>query len=160
MVLFYPNGEMRKTSKRKLLKEAEITEYSKLPLLGYQYASGTVIDFMATIQPTNFSKFERFSNMADGIIYKIISSFQESDLLVIVPDRYDVELSIKSAERLHRTANSAQEIEITGDRKVPKSFQNYLSNASNKTNMVNYTFQQWKEISSERLSLLSLSGKC
>ena len=98
--------------------------------------------------------------MADGIIYKIISSFQESDLLVIVPDRYDVELSIKSAERLHRTANSAQEIEITSDRKVPKSFQNYLSNASNKTNMVNYTFQQWKEISSERLSLLSLSGKC
>ena len=138
MVLFYPNGEMRKTSKRKLLKEAEITEYSKLPLLGYQYASGTVIDFMATIQPTNFSKFERFSNMADGIIYKIISSFQESDLLVIVPDRYDVELSIKSAERLHSTANSAQEIEITSDRKVPKSFQNYLSNASNKTNMVNY----------------------
>ena len=142
---------MRKTSKRKLLKEAEITEYSKLPLLGYQYTSGTVIDFMATIQPTNFSKFERFSNMAHGIIYKIISSFQESDLLVIVPDRY---------ERLHRTANSAQEIEITSDRKVPKSFQNYLSNASNKTNMVNYTFQQWKEISSERLSLLSLSGKC
>ena len=49
------------------MKEVEITEYSKLPLLGYQYASGTVIDFMATIQPTDFSKVERFSNVADGI---------------------------------------------------------------------------------------------
>ena len=82
---------MRKTSKSKLLKEVEITEYSKLPLLGYQYASATVIDFMATIQSTDFSKSERFSNVADGITYKIISSFQESDLLVIIPDRYDVE---------------------------------------------------------------------
>ena len=36
-------------------------------------------------------------------------------------------------------ANSVQEIEIISDRKVPKSFQSYLSN---ETNMVNYVFQQ------------------
>ena len=69
-------------------------------------------------------------------------SFPENDLLVIVPDRYYVELSIKSAERLRRTANSVQEIEITSNRKVQKSFQSYLSNASSKTNMVNNIFQQ------------------
>ena len=45
---------------------------------------------MATIQPTDFRKFEKFSNVADGITYKITLNFQESDLLVIVPDRYDV----------------------------------------------------------------------
>ena len=73
--LFYPNGDMRKISKSKLLKEVEITEYSQLPLLRYQYTSATVIDFMATIQPTDFSKFERFSNVADGITYKITLSF-------------------------------------------------------------------------------------
>ena len=56
--LFYPNGDMTKTSKRKLLKEIEITEYSQLTLLGYQYVSATVIDFMATIKSTDFSKFE------------------------------------------------------------------------------------------------------
>ena len=125
LALFYPNGNMRKTSKSKLLKEIEITEYSQLPLLGYQYASATVICFMATIKSTNFSKFERFSNVADGITSKIISSFQESDLLVIVPDRYDFELSIKSAERLRRTETSVQEIEIISNRKVPNSFQSY-----------------------------------
>ena len=118
LALFYPNGYMRKTSKNKLLKEVEITEYSKLPLLGYQYASTTVIDFMATIQLTDFTKFERFSNVADGITYKIVSSFQESDLLVVVPDSYEVELSIKSAKRLRRTANSVQEIETISHRKV------------------------------------------
>ena len=60
---------------------------------------------MAEIQPTDFSKFERFSNLADGITYKIISSFQESDLLIIVSDRYDVILLIKVAERLRHTTN-------------------------------------------------------
>ena len=127
---------MRKTSKFKLLKEVEITEYSKLPLLGYQYASATVIGFMATIQPTKFSKFERFSNVADEISF--------CWLLVIVPDRYNVELLIRSAERLRRTANLVQDIEITSSRKVLKWFQSYLINASNKTNMVNYIFQKWK----------------
>ena len=98
---------------------------------------------MAIIQPNDISKFERFS-IADSITFKIISSFQESDLLVIVPDRYNVELSIKSVERLRRTANSAQEIEIISDRKMPKSFQSCLSNVSKKTKMVNYIFQQGK----------------
>ena len=58
LALFYPKGDMRRTSKSKLLKEVEITEYSKLSLSGYQYASNastTVVNFMATIQPTSFS---------------------------------------------------------------------------------------------------------
>ena len=49
------------------MKEVEITEYPKLNWLGYHYARATVIDFMAQVQPTDFSKFERFSNVADGI---------------------------------------------------------------------------------------------
>ena len=35
---------------------------------------------------------------------------------------------------------------------MSKSFQSYLSNANNKTNLLNYIFQQWKEIFSEHLS--------
>ena len=72
--------------------------------------------------------------------------------MVIVPDHYDVKLSTRSAERLHCTANSVQEIETISNRKMPKSFQSYLSNASNKMNMVKYVFQLWKEILSEHLS--------
>ena len=35
---------------------------------------------------------------------------------------------------------------------MPKSFQSYLSNASNKINIVKYVFQLWREILSEHLS--------
>ena len=101
------------------------------------------------IKSTDFSKFEQFSNVADGITSKIISYFQESDLLVIVSDTYGFELSIKSAERLRRTENSVQE--IIGNGKVPKSFQSYPSNANNKTNLVNHICQQRKEILWEHL---------
>ena len=108
LALFYPNGDTRKTSKSKLLKEFKIAEYSKLSLLGYQYAPPTVIDFMAAIQPTASSIFDLLSNVSDGIACKIIVSFQKSSLLVIVPNRYNVELSITSAERLNRTALNYQ----------------------------------------------------
>ena len=75
LALFYPIGDMGKISKSKLLKEVEITEYSQLALLGYQCTSATVTDFMATIQPIDFCKFENFSNVADGTTYKITLSF-------------------------------------------------------------------------------------
>ena len=63
---------------------------------------------MATIQPTASSIFDLLSNVSDGIACKIILSFQKSSLLVIVPNRYNVELSITSAERLNRTALNYQ----------------------------------------------------
>ena len=86
-------------TKSKLLKEIKFTEYSQLPLLRYQYASATAIDSIATIKSTNFSKFEQFCNVADEITSEIISSFQESNLMVIIPDCYNF-------ERLRRTENS------------------------------------------------------
>ena len=51
-----------------------------------------------------------------------------------------------SAERLRCKESSVLEIEVTSNREVRKSLQSYLSNGSNKTNLVNYIFQQWKEI--------------
>ena len=93
-------------AKSKLLKEIEFTKYSQLPLLEYQYAPATVIDSIATIKSTNFSKFEQFSNVTVEITSEIISSFQESNLLVNIPDRCNFELTIKSAERLRHTKKS------------------------------------------------------
>ena len=75
LALFYPISDMRKISQTKLFTEVEITEYLQLALLGYQYTSATVTDFMTTIQTTDFCKFGRFSNIADGITYKITLSF-------------------------------------------------------------------------------------
>ena len=60
-------------------------------------------------------------------------------------------LSIKSAERKRRAEDPTQmqEIEITGNRKVPPSFQSYLPN---KTSLVKYVFQKQRETLSKVLT--------
>ena len=46
----------------------------------------TVMDFMAILESTDYSKFERFSNVADDISAKLLSNFLECEALVVVPD--------------------------------------------------------------------------
>ena len=83
------------------------------------------INFMATLRSTDYNKFERFSNVADKISAKLLSSFLECYVLVVIPDWYSFEFSIKGAERKHRTEDSThiQETEIIDNRKFLKSFQ-------------------------------------
>ena len=104
----------------------------------------TVTDFMAILESIDYSKFERFSNAANEISAKLLSSFLECEVLVVVHDRYNFKFSIKAAERKRRTEDSThmQEIEIIGNRKIPTSFQSYLGNSNNKTNLVKHVFQK------------------
>ena len=62
---------------------------------------------------------------------KALSSILQCEVLIVIPDGYDFEFSIKGAERKRRTENSThiQEIEIIDNRKFPKSFQSYLENS-------------------------------
>ena len=88
----------------------------------------TDINFMALLQSIDCNKLERFSNVADKISAKILSSFLEYEVLVVIRDRYGLEFSIKGDERKHGTEYSPhiQEIEIIDCRKVSTSFQSYL----------------------------------
>ena len=87
-------------------------------------------------------------------------------MLAVVPDQYDFGFSIKAAEKKHLTEDSAhiQETEIIDNRKVTKSFQSYLGNSNNKTNLVKYLFQKWRETlpdvlnSSQTIYLANLGG--
>ena len=45
------------------------------------------------------SKFKRFSNVADETSAKLLISFLECEVLVVVPYRYDLDFSLKTAER-------------------------------------------------------------
>ena len=67
----------------------------------------TVTDFMAILQSIDYSKLERFSNVADEISTKLLSSFLECEVLVAVPDQYDFEFSIKAEDSTHM-----QEVQI------------------------------------------------
>ena len=49
----------------------------------------TVMDFMAILESIDYSKLERFSNVADEISAKFLSSFLECEVLVVVPDHYN-----------------------------------------------------------------------
>ena len=49
---------------------------------------------MAILKSIEYSNFERFSNVADEISTKLLSSFLEC----AVPDRSDFEFAIKAAE--------------------------------------------------------------
>ena len=53
---------------------------------------------MGILQSIDYSKFERLSNAADEISTKLVSSFLDCEVLVVVPDRYDFQFSIKATE--------------------------------------------------------------
>ena len=72
----------------------------------------TAINLMAILQSIDYNKFERFSNVADEISAKLLSSFLECELLVVIPDRYGFEFSVKGVERKHRTEDSTHIQEI------------------------------------------------
>ena len=71
--LFYPNGAIRCTANSNLLNKIEI---KRNPDLG-----ATVVDFMAILDSIDYSKFEGFSNVADEISAKLLSSFLECEVL-------------------------------------------------------------------------------
>ena len=78
---------------------------------------------MAILQCVNYNKFdnfERFSNAADEISTKLLSSVLKCHVLVAVPDRCDFEFLTKAAERKRRTEDSThvQEMEIIHNQKI------------------------------------------
>ena len=86
-------------------------------------------------------------------------------MLVVIPDRYGFEFSIKAAGRKHRTEDSThiQETEIIDNRKVPKPIQSYLGNSNDKTSLVKQVFQKWRDIaivltSSQTIYLTNFHG--
>ena len=98
----------------------------------------TAINFIAILQSIDYNKFEIFWNLTDEISAKLLSNFLECEVLVVIPDLYGFEFSIKGAERKHRTEDSThiQKIESIDNRKVRKSFQSYIGNSNNKNNLV------------------------
>ena len=124
---------MRHPAESNIVNEIEINKYSLLSLMVNTDLGATVTAFIAVLQSIDYSKFERFSNVADEISTKLLSSFLECEELVAVTDGYDFEFSIEAAERKGQTDGSSymQEIEIIDSQK----FQSFLWN-SNKNNLV------------------------
>ena len=52
--------------------------------MGNPVFGAIVTDFMAMLQSIDYRKLERFSNVADEISRKLLSSFLECEVLVVV----------------------------------------------------------------------------
>ena len=93
---------------------------------------------MAILQSIDYSKFKKFSNIADEISAKLLSNFLESEVMVAGPDQCDFEFSIKTAERKRWTedSNHYRKLKLLITKKFQKSFQSYLGNSNNKTSLV------------------------
>jgi len=136
--LFHDDGTMRKCAKSELAKKLEACceEVLELPL-NIQTTRNTayIFDGMATLQALNDSCFKTFNDLAEIIVKRLIRKLQNSDVDVValVFDRYDVDLSIKTGERQHRGANpeSASTYQIIQNRPMP-NYRQFLKGVASK----------------------------
>ena len=119
--LLYVNSAMRHTAKSNLLNKIKIS------------------DFMAILLSLDYSKFERFSNIADKISIKLISTFFECEVLAVVPDRYSFKKLLKeyTGQKTQLTYRKF-ELLITANFQI----QSYPGNSNKKTNLVRHLFQK------------------
>jgi len=65
---------------------------------------------------------------------------------MLVPDRYDLEDSIKSDERARR--QKSEQIPVIdirdGSLKLPHNVSSYLSSSTNKTNLIKFIYTKWE----------------
>jgi hypothetical protein len=95
---------MRKTSKADLVHQLEqnVSIIQTLPI--FDISRTTLIrDDMPSLQSINAKRFRTFGEMALDFVKNQISCFQFTSIVVDIFDRYDIQNSIKKAERDRRS---------------------------------------------------------
>ena len=85
---------LNRAKRHKLLHELEIEVHS-LPMIGYDSNSVAILDFLTIVQYTIQKNTETFGQLLQSLKSSVIPSFQENNTIALVPDRYDIEQSIK-----------------------------------------------------------------
>lgn len=149
--LFHMDGTMRKTVKCNLLKELELESVSVQSISDSVTTSCSAIDFMVLVQSISNSSLKTFGDLATYIENLILACFKDSSSLIVVPDRYDVDQSIKSHERNRRQQTTVNETKILrDDQEVPK-LQMFLKSQKNKSSLIDYIFHRLKSTVQSKL---------
>ena len=150
--LFDNKGIMRKCKKSQLvnvLEEKFLSGGGDDCTLDQRVVIGKalVIDAMVVVQSLKGTgTFEDYSKNLFGLILSDSQGYHRVD---IVFDVYDPN-SIKSAERARRGAQQMCTIQITNkDMRVPKHWDDFLSNIHNKNELVKFLMGSWKSMSSQ-----------
>ena len=83
--------------------------------VSFHYDSTTILDFMATVQSTMQKKVGKFGQLLDNLKSSVSSDFQEGNIIVLVPDRYNLKQSMKSTERTKQQQCVGQEVLISSE---------------------------------------------
>ena len=98
-----------------------------------------LIDFMVLVQSTQKRESKTFGDLAKVIAESVTSSFRFGSKIVLCPDRYDTEYSIKSLEREKRATASSRERVIHDERtQLRPNFKEFLMNAKNKVSFISF----------------------
>ena len=100
---------------------------------------------------TDTTECKSFGELSDTLLDMIFRMYRVASRTDVVCDRYDMEDSIKSAERARRGMVHTQEIQIQStNTPLPKQGIKMLSNPRSKENIADFLYDHW--IDKERLS--------
>lgn len=132
---------MRKTAKSELANKLE--SLVEIPLQKPQNIDSYFIDGMLLLQELNEKMFETFKDLAEVILKRILRIFTDNPdccTVSIIFDRYDIDDSIKSAERQRRGQHNIGTYSIISTRKVP-NYREFLKSTSNKMALIKFVTQ-------------------
>ena len=131
------NGSMRKAAKSNLLKELMIDINIPDHLPDHDLSSIIYLnDLMVLVQLIQKEESKTFGDLTKVIAESVTSSSSFRSKIVLCPDRYDTEYSIKSFEREKRATASSRERVIYTER--TPNFKEFLMNAKNKVSFISF----------------------
>ena len=136
-----------------LLKELEMEDCGRSELLPYTGKTTTILDMMAFVQSSTKAGKKNFGELADSLARTVLHSFAYSNNVHVVPDRYNLEDSIKSGERCRRTLYKSLEVKIKGrETKLPSNMKKFLMNKKNKSNLIAFLISDWCKTMQNKLT--------
>ena len=94
---------------------------------------------MVRVRSTQRGESKTFGDLTKLIAESVTSSFRFGSKIVLCPNRYDAEYSIKSFEREKRVTASSRERVIHNERtQFPPKFKKFLMNEKNKVSFISF----------------------
>lgn len=149
------DGSLRKTDKAKLLN---YIGQKVPPAENVPDGSTYIIDGMSVIQKLN-GRNQTFGAIAKSVLKTVLQEASKSKRIDVVFDVY-LESSIKNAERIKRGSGTGVRFRsIVAGQRV-QQWRNFLSEAENKMNLIQFITEEWKRGSREVLGNKVLYVTC
>ena len=133
------DGSLRKTDKAKFMNDiAENVPVAE----AFTEKSACIIDGMSIVQKVEGNQ-KTFGDIAKTVLKRILREGDKSDRVDVVFDVHR-EGSIKDAERVNRGSGSGVKFRSLAARHKIKQWRSFLSEAQNKTMLIEFIAEEWK----------------